>query len=316
MLFRSVLEAMTCGAAVITTDNGGNREFAINEETCLKVRKKSSKDIEEKVERLIKDKELRKRLVKNGLKVASQYNWDDVISELEEYLREIATYSVTQSEDSRKECLFISGGESCRPTYYLKKYNLRYQAYPLDWQICSLKSAIHLYETKFNDFFKEYKDYPEKLIKSTKMRYVRDTKNDIISMHHISSDKPIDEAVKDFVELMQKRYADLDESIKNHKRIIILGNHQVDVSQIKSFVERLSKIYKGKEFLFVNIHKTKGNAFSHTITRLNDELKIIEFCFNDINKKGNDPEKNLDFWKGNEEKWDKVMKYILENELK
>ena len=89
-----VLEAMSCGAAVITTDNGGNREFAIDGETCLKIRKKSSKDIEKKVEELIKNPKLKEKLVQNGLKMAQNYNWDTIISDLEEYLREIATYSV------------------------------------------------------------------------------------------------------------------------------------------------------------------------------------------------------------------------------
>ena len=54
--------------------------------------------------------------------------------------------------------IFLSGGPACRPAYYLQKYELRKSAHPLDWQIYNLETEIHLYKTKFNDFFEEYKD--------------------------------------------------------------------------------------------------------------------------------------------------------------
>ncbi len=44
-----ILEAMSCGASVITTDVGGNREFSIDGETCLLIEKKNTMDIVEKL---------------------------------------------------------------------------------------------------------------------------------------------------------------------------------------------------------------------------------------------------------------------------
>lgn len=89
-----ILEAMNCGACVVTTDVGGNRDFSLDNETCLIINKKDYNDIISKVEILIKDEELRQRLVKKALKKASEYNWERTIDELEEYYRKIAKYSV------------------------------------------------------------------------------------------------------------------------------------------------------------------------------------------------------------------------------
>lgn len=89
-----ILEAMSCGASVITTDVGGNREFSIDGETCLLIEKKNTMDIVEKVEKLINDSELRKTLSVKGLKKASEYNWKRAIDEVEEYYKKMAQYSV------------------------------------------------------------------------------------------------------------------------------------------------------------------------------------------------------------------------------
>ena len=60
-----VLEAMTCGAAIITTNNGGNMDFVKDNFNALVIEKDNINDIVEKVEKLIKFTELRKNLVKN-----------------------------------------------------------------------------------------------------------------------------------------------------------------------------------------------------------------------------------------------------------
>lgn len=89
-----VLEAMTCGAAIVTTNAGGNMEFSIDQTTCLIINKRDSKDIFEKVERLILDRELRDKLSKNGLEISKNYDYDKSCDMVEDYYREIAMYSV------------------------------------------------------------------------------------------------------------------------------------------------------------------------------------------------------------------------------
>ena len=89
-----VLEAMTCGAAIITTNNGGNMDFVKDNFNALVIEKDNINDIVEKVEKLIKFTELRKNLVKNGVEVAAQYSWNNTINEIEKYYRKIADYVV------------------------------------------------------------------------------------------------------------------------------------------------------------------------------------------------------------------------------
>lgn len=88
------LEAMTCGAAVITTDTGGMRDFVRENENGLIVKKHDLADLVEKIELLIKDDELRKRLAINGLETAQTMNWDENIKKLIKYYQGIAKYKI------------------------------------------------------------------------------------------------------------------------------------------------------------------------------------------------------------------------------
>ena len=88
------LEAMTCGAAVITTDTGGMRDFVKENENGLIVKKHNTADLVEKIEMLINDKELRIRIAKNGLETAKTMNWDESVSQLIAYYQSISQYKI------------------------------------------------------------------------------------------------------------------------------------------------------------------------------------------------------------------------------
>lgn len=120
----------------------------------------------------------------------------------------------------------FSLGPYCRPAYYLQLCNLRTCAYPLDWQGCFAESALHLYETKFKDFFIQYKEMPElKAECESGLRYVIDTKNKIISMHHIKDDIPLEQAVDDFRKIIIKRYQRLNKNLNKANSILTVCNH-------------------------------------------------------------------------------------------
>lgn len=89
-----VLEAMTCGNAIVTTNNGGNMDFVVDGENALLVEKDNIEDIYNKVKKLLKDKELRIRLSKNAEEKAGQYSWDNTISMIEKYYRSVASFRV------------------------------------------------------------------------------------------------------------------------------------------------------------------------------------------------------------------------------
>lgn len=88
------LEAMTCGATVITTDTGGMRDFVIDRENALVIKHHNKEDMKEKIEMLINNRDLMHKMSQNGIATASKFNWDNTILSMEKYFREIAKYKV------------------------------------------------------------------------------------------------------------------------------------------------------------------------------------------------------------------------------
>lgn len=77
------LEAMACGCPVITTDCGGVRDFAKDEETSLLVPPQKPEEMARAIIRLLTDESLRKKIFEKGLLTAKRFSWDKVIDRLE-----------------------------------------------------------------------------------------------------------------------------------------------------------------------------------------------------------------------------------------
>lgn len=78
------LEAMACGVPVVTTDSGGVREYAVPYETAVVVPPKNPEALAEGILRILSDKPLQEKLVRNGLeKVKKDFSWDPIIERLE-----------------------------------------------------------------------------------------------------------------------------------------------------------------------------------------------------------------------------------------
>ena len=93
--------------------------------------------------------------------------------------------------------LYMSVGNACRPAYHLALNDLRNEAYPLDWQMeYSLDTVIHLFKTKFSDFFV---DIEEAVEFEAACRQVKDVKNNIISIHHFPRNIELEKAQEEFV---------------------------------------------------------------------------------------------------------------------
>jgi len=60
------LEAMACKCAVVTYDNGGSRDFAFDNKTAMVAKRKNMDDLKNKLEVLIKDSDLRKKIAQSG----------------------------------------------------------------------------------------------------------------------------------------------------------------------------------------------------------------------------------------------------------
>jgi glycosyltransferase involved in cell wall biosynthesis len=69
-------EAMVCGAALVTTDNGGCHAYATHDSNALIVKPKCPVELAQAVIRLLDDDRLRVKLAKKGLETVQQFTWE------------------------------------------------------------------------------------------------------------------------------------------------------------------------------------------------------------------------------------------------
>lgn len=203
------------------------------------------------------------------------------------------------------DCIF-SLGIACRPSGYLRDFNLRFQAAPLDWMSSySLDTAAYLFETKFSDFFAEIEEVSGKT--DAGYRSVNDTKNHISSIHHFKNDAPLLEEQKRFREKMLNRANKVDEILKNSSSIaFICDRSKATPEELISFLTRFDKIYPNKKIILINIKNSNIQDIKKDVLFENDNLKIIQFSFNDQPSSGD----SSDAWKGNKEIWSTIIKPI------
>ena len=82
------MEAMACGAALVTYDNGGCRDYARDGETALVVSRRDVAALARALERVATDDILRQRLAAAGAAaVTSAFDWDRAVARLEDLFR-------------------------------------------------------------------------------------------------------------------------------------------------------------------------------------------------------------------------------------
>jgi glycosyltransferase involved in cell wall biosynthesis len=78
------MEAMACGAALVTYDNGGSRDYARAGETALVARRRDVGDLADKLERMATDAGLRTRVAAAGTAfVTTAFDWERAVARLE-----------------------------------------------------------------------------------------------------------------------------------------------------------------------------------------------------------------------------------------
>jgi len=81
------MEAMACGAALVTYDNGGSRDYAHDGETALVARRRDVDDLAACLSRMATDEALRVRLASAGQAyVTKTFDWDRAVTRLEALL--------------------------------------------------------------------------------------------------------------------------------------------------------------------------------------------------------------------------------------
>jgi glycosyltransferase involved in cell wall biosynthesis len=82
------MEAMACGAALVTYDNGGCRDYALDGQTALVARRRDVDDLAAKLERLAADAGLRERIAAAGSAfIRTTFDWGRAVQRLEEIVR-------------------------------------------------------------------------------------------------------------------------------------------------------------------------------------------------------------------------------------
>lgn len=88
-----ILEAMACGAPVVTTKAEGNEEFCRDGWNCLLVDKGDTEGVVQGILRIMADREFADFLSANGIETAKQYNWSRVIHNLDSIFSRFAGFS-------------------------------------------------------------------------------------------------------------------------------------------------------------------------------------------------------------------------------
>jgi glycosyltransferase involved in cell wall biosynthesis len=96
----TAVEAMACGCALVTSDNGGSRDYAVHGQTALVSDPTDVGAMAAHVELLLRDDALRRRLAAAGTELVAGFDWDhtgelleatllDYVRRPERYLREV-----------------------------------------------------------------------------------------------------------------------------------------------------------------------------------------------------------------------------------
>lgn len=99
----TAIEAMACGAALVTTDCGGSRDYAMPGETALVVGRDDPRALADATESLLADPARRGELARAGEQFVRRFQWDRsgelLETALERYIADPARYQVPAGED-------------------------------------------------------------------------------------------------------------------------------------------------------------------------------------------------------------------------
>ena len=78
------MEAMACGATLVTYDNGGCRDYAVDGRTALVARRRDVAHLAERLERAVADPGLRATLARQGMAhVRREFDWERAVARIE-----------------------------------------------------------------------------------------------------------------------------------------------------------------------------------------------------------------------------------------
>lgn len=217
-------------------------------------------------------------------------------------------YKKTYKDKKGKEYVFdaiFSIGNACRPAHYLQKYELRFCANPLDWMMSySLSTVIHLYQSKFNDFFIDFVKHQHKT------NWFIDVKNNITSIHFadVGNDNQA------FNEKMKNRFEKVNKRLIKADKICFISRRNENHNVFSDFLKKMGNIYSG-EITVINIKNNEEidgviSPVKCSRKKISERLELIEYEFNDVHPNGEDKNSNPDYWLGNVHVWNSIIEKI------
>jgi L-malate glycosyltransferase len=79
-------EALACKCSLVSTSNGGNRDYAVHEKTALLSPPKDPGRLAENLVRMVLDRELADTLARAGFECVHRFTWDDAVDKMENIL--------------------------------------------------------------------------------------------------------------------------------------------------------------------------------------------------------------------------------------
>ncbi|MFT8703221.1 MAG: glycosyltransferase family 4 protein [Oenococcus oeni] len=87
----TAMDAMQCGAALVTTENGGVDDFTIDNFSAIKVPTRSGEALAQGIEKMLQDDDFRVKIAKNGTKSIQKFTFENSFKKFMD--------SITQSEE-------------------------------------------------------------------------------------------------------------------------------------------------------------------------------------------------------------------------
>jgi len=195
---------------------------------------------------------------------------------------------------------------TCRQTYYLNKFKLRYMSLPFDY-MCNftLLDACNLIRNDFKGFLQKVRIMEEKDTENSIYYNVIDEVYNIVSLHHYQRSYDFEKERNRVYKLFQERCKRLHIFLQKNVKVCF-QTAGADINDIKYFIDCLNEKYP---CLLVDVMNTIQDENQDQIKEnvvYYSNSKITNYVFKDCYTGDNEDYK----WIGNEKHWQEIVKNI------
>lgn len=158
---------------------------------------------------------------------------------------------------------FIPIGSNCEISWYLKKINKRNEAYPFDWNCCSLSMLYNILINNFEDFLTD-------IFVGTKIKrkYFDENDNNLI----VSNEEIYPVICKKYKILLPHDYKKIDNSTIN----IIREKYKKRINRLNNVINNdkyeIYLIYCNENFLLNEWQKSVYDEYNYDVTNIEENI--------------------------------------------